>query len=168
MLLAGGSISSDQSAGSWLALHHRQWQATKKSTAQQPCNDDVNGQCWKVHFYAPPGVYTIDQKTPTTGFVNVAGDNDGSDINLIDIDIRSGSSFNNEFVDKHPGLQPVIRPAPSAQKLGSISGCVKEDTDNNDSGDTNSVGVVLTLYDHTGNVIATTLHHDCRAGSTRR
>ena len=123
-----------------------------------PAMTTLTDSARKIIFYAPPGVYTIDQKTPTTGFVNI-GDNDSGDINSIDIDIRSGSSFNNEFVDKRPVLKPVISPAPSAQKLGSISGCIKEDTDNNDSGDTNLVGVVVTLYDHTGNVIATTTHH---------
>ena len=135
------------------------------STTSNPAMTTLTDSARKFIFYAPPGVYTIDQKTLTTGFVNV-GENDGGDINSIDIEIRSGSSFNNEFVDKRPGLKPVISPAPSAQKLGSISGCVKEDTDNNDSGDTNLVGVLVTLYDHTSNVIATTTHH-CRAGTRR-
>ena len=42
---------------------------------------------------------------------------------------------------------------PSGLPLGSISGNVKEDVDNNDTGEANRVGVIITLLDSSNSVV---------------
>jgi len=52
---------------------------------------------------------------------------------------------------------PSLSGAPNQSLLGSISGNVKEDVDNNNSGDTNMSSVLISLLDNSGFVIRTTL-----------
>ena len=88
-----------------------------------------------------PGKYILVEYTPD-GFVDVK-DSDGGNPNEIIIDVNLEDSPDNEFVDR-------VTP------LGSISGTVSEDTNNDDTGDVNLEGVILVLKDDKGNVVATT------------
>ena len=57
-------------------------------------------------------------------------------------------------------LSPAVTAAPtptSVLSLGSISGNVKEDLDNNDSGDVDLGNVFITLFDKSGIVVGTTI-----------
>lgn len=73
------------------------------------------------------------------------------------------NSTGNNFVDEwlaFPSSKPsfVLSSQPSMDlRIGSIAGNVKEDTDNDDIGEVNLPGVLISLLDTTGSVIATTL-----------
>ena len=54
-----------------------------------------------------------------------------------------------------PSMSPSVSANPTASILGSISGNVKEDVDNNDSGDVDLGGVTITLLDSAREEIAT-------------
>ena len=86
-----------------------------------------------------PGIYTVTEMD-LDGFTSVS-DVDGGDPNSIEVTVNSGMSVSDQdFVDEQPG---------------SISGIVQEDTDNDDLGDTPIEGVIVTLLDDMGNVVAT-------------
>ena len=89
----------------------------------------------------PPGKYILVEYTPD-GFVDVK-DSDGGNPNEIVIDVTLEDNPVHEFVDR-------------GTPLGSISGTVSEDTNNDDTGDVNLKGVILVLRDDEGKVIATT------------
>ena len=74
-------------------------------------------------------------------------DGDGGDPNVIAVIVGSGmDSTGNDFVDEK--MEPGI---------GSISGNVSEDKNNDDVGDDNLVGVLVVLKNKNGTVVATTL-----------
>ena len=52
--------------------------------------------------------------------------------------------------------QPVITPAPATSILGCISGTVREDTNNDNTGDVVLSGVAITLFSDAGGFVATT------------
>jgi protocatechuate 3,4-dioxygenase beta subunit len=89
----------------------------------------------------PAGNYTIVEQTPP-GYLDV-GDTDGGDPNVISVTVTPGeTNSGNVFVDER---QP-----------GVISGTVREDLDNNGTGDTPIAGVTVVLKDAQGNPVATT------------
>ena len=90
----------------------------------------------------PAGNYTVVETNPP-GYVDVS-DSGGNPLdNRIPVVLGSGSSTTGlQFVD---------------ERLGSIAGNVKEDLDNNDTGDAAIPGVTITLLDSAGAVIATTV-----------
>jgi len=130
----------------------------------------------------PPGRYTVKEVTPE-GYIDV-GDSDGDDPNEIFVDVRGGDGTLLQFVDELPSTAPSISASPSSSPsavpssssapsisgssspsvsasptnpfLGSIAGNVKEDIDNNDTGDVDLEGVTITLADVNGAPIATT------------
>ena len=80
-----------------------------------------------------PGNYQVEQ-TNLTGYGDVTP-------NVLDVNLDTGESDkDNNFIDE----------------LGSISGNVKSDDDNDDLGDTNLADVTVELLDNNGNAIATT------------
>jgi len=86
-----------------------------------------------------PGDYTITEIDPN-GYTSVS-DVDGANDNTIEVTLDSGaSSTDNDFVD---------------EQLGSIAGTVLEDLDGDGAGDTPIEGVIVSLLDDMGNVIAT-------------
>jgi uncharacterized repeat protein (TIGR01451 family) len=88
----------------------------------------------------PAGSYTVRQ-TNLPGYVDVS-DTVGANDNLIPVTLVAGSaSTGNNFVD---------------EQLGSISGNVKADIDNNNSGDVNLQNVTIELLDAGNAVIAAT------------
>ncbi len=92
----------------------------------------------------PEGNYTVRQ-TNLSGYIDVSDiDGDTSNtLNEIAVTLTAGvDSTGNDFVD---------------EQLGSISGNVTEDTDNDNIGNTNMSGVTLELLDDTGAVIASTI-----------
>ncbi|KAI2496384.1 oxidoreductase [Fragilaria crotonensis] len=131
----------------------------------------------------PPGTYTIKEVTPG-GFADV-GDSDGGDPNSISVSVTSGDSAGNVFVDERgsnapsasslpstepsgtptgsllpsssPSSGPSVSSEPSVAVVGSISGNVKSDDNNDNIGDTNLAGVLMTLLDKNLDPIATTL-----------
>ncbi len=85
------------------------------------------------------GNYTV-QQTNLPGYVDVS-DTQGANDSLIAVTLpASGNSTGNNFVD---------------ERLGSISGNVKEDIDNNNTGDVNLSGVTISLLSGT-TIVATT------------
>ena len=92
-----------------------------------------------------PAKYTVIEMTPP-GYEDVEdSDGDGNGRNTISVDVTLGDDNDLYFVDKE-----------SDPSLSSISGTVKEDTDNNDSGDKNLSGVTVALHDGSGIVATTT------------
>ena len=122
--------------------------------ATQMTQTDVNG--YYEFTDLPAGSYTIteqDESTVDPDFVDVFdGDEtpedgndgvDGLDDDSIQVTLTLGENDDdNNFVE---------------EQLGSISGTVELDTDNDDIGDTPQVGVTVTLQDENGNVVATTM-----------
>ena len=90
----------------------------------------------------PTGIYIV-KETNLPGYVDVS-DVFGSPLdNIINVTLPSGGNVTGRnFVDK---------------RLGSISGNVMEDLDNDDVGDVDLAGVNITLLDGSGNVIASRL-----------
>ncbi|WP_284190110.1 SdrD B-like domain-containing protein, partial [Zoogloea oryzae] len=90
----------------------------------------------------PPGNYVV-QETNKPGYTDVS-DKDGGDLNSIAVTVTPGATNSgNDFVDE--------------RLPGAISGTVREDNDNNDTGDTPIAGVTVTLVNATtGLVVATT------------
>ena len=90
----------------------------------------------------PAGNYTLVETNPS-GYTDVS-DSGGNPLdNRIPVVLGSGAGITDAlFVD---------------ERLGSIAGIVKEDLDNNDSGDVAIRGVTITLLDSTGAEIATTV-----------
>jgi len=87
-----------------------------------------------------PGTYKLMQnKIP--GFFDVK-DSDGSNPNMIHVDVSSADSSGNMFID---------------EKEKTISGQVKEDTDNDDKPDAGVPGVTVTIFDSDGKAVATTV-----------
>jgi len=89
---------------------------------------------------ASPGMYrhTIVKQTPP-GFLNVGS-------KTISVNTSAANVLNIRFDDQHPISAPSVSGCLSSYfLLGSISRSVKEDTDNNDSEDTDLVGVTVTL-----------------------
>jgi protocatechuate 3,4-dioxygenase beta subunit len=83
-----------------------------------------------------PGDYQV-RETNKTGFGDVS-DSDGGNLNNIAVNLNSGNSTGNNFID---------------EPLGSITGSVSADTDNNNSGDAPLAGVTLQLLDSAGNPV---------------
>ncbi|MEY2893202.1 MAG: hypothetical protein RJA98_3110, partial [Pseudomonadota bacterium] len=100
--------------------------------------DLVPGQ-YAVEFVAPIG-YTLTQSDVGA---------DGSDS---DADTVTGRTVVTELVSGENDLSWDAGVIPT----GRITGTVREDLDNNDSGDTPIAGVLITLKDGAGNVLATT------------
>ncbi|WP_298624811.1 SdrD B-like domain-containing protein, partial [uncultured Zoogloea sp.] len=90
----------------------------------------------------PPGNYVV-QETNKPGYTDVS-DKDGGDLNSIAVTVTPGSTNSgNNFVDE--------------RLPGAISGTVREDNDNNNTGDTPIAGVTVALINATtGLVVATT------------
>jgi len=104
-------------------------------TAVMPTMTDCNGN---FTLNASPGMYTIIKQTPP-GFVNVGS-------RTISVNTSAANVLNICFDDQHPISAPSVSGCLSSYfLLGSISRSVKEDTDNNDSKETNWVGVTVTL-----------------------
>ena len=126
----------------------------------------------------PMGSYTIVQ-TNLQNYVDVS-DTDGPNDNMISVVLGAGGVVNsteNCFVDELvssapsvssvPSSAPTISPfptntgVPSASPtdgvLGSITGNVKEDVDNNDTGDVGLGGVTITLVDSSGTIVSITI-----------
>ena len=121
------------------------------------------------------------------GYVDVRDSQGGDDHNSIVVSVDAGDSLApaNFFIDekpsnapsvsaapsgspsdqpsvsavpsKSPSDQPSVSMAPSDLLMGSISGTVQLDEDNDDIPDVSLSGITLTLLDHTGAVIATTV-----------
>ena len=86
------------------------------------------------------------EETNPPGYDDVS-DVDGGDPNTITVTIGGDSpldSTGNDFVDE-------------VEKLGSISGNVKEDTNDDDIGEVDIPAVTITLEDSTGVTVATTV-----------
>ena len=132
---------------------------------------DTNGE---FTVDVPPGTYTVVQEN-NPGFDDVS-DSDGGDPNVITVDVGTGDSTDSVFVDERPSSAPSVSAspttrtapssfpstssgpssAPSGVQLGSISGNVSGDTDNNDAGDVNLNDVPIKLLDSSGGLVATT------------
>jgi protocatechuate 3,4-dioxygenase beta subunit len=101
-----------------------------------------------------PGTYSVqfDKATLPTGYVFTSKDV-GSDAADSDADSATGKTIQTVLdsgeSDKSWDAGIVANP-------GSISGTVREDLDNNDSGDTPIPGVTVQLKDPAGNVVQTT------------
>ncbi len=89
-----------------------------------------------------PGTYGVLETQPS-GYISVS-DKDGGNLDEIrPITVTAGASNSgNNFVE---------------EQLGSISGSVMADTDNNDSGDSPLAGVTVTLKKSNGDTVATTV-----------
>ena len=124
----------------------------------------------------PLGSYTLVE-TNLPNYLDVS-DTDGPNDNMISVTLTVGAanSTGNVFVDElvssapsvsaEPSSVPTVSPfptntgvpsaSPSEGILGSISGTVLEDLDNNDTGDVGLANVTITLLDSTGTPVATT------------
>ena len=125
----------------------------------------------------PMGSYTVVE-TNLPNYVDVS-DTDPPNDNMISVTLSVGgvvNSTDNDFVDELvsdapsvssiPSETPTVSPgptntgvpsaSPSEGILGSISGTVLEDLDNNDTGDVGLANVTITLLDSTGTPVATT------------
>lgn len=116
-----------------------------------------------------PGDYQLREQNPE-GYYDV-GDSDNGDPNEISVSVSTSDSLGNEFIDElpsaapsvsaTPSLKPTSSPslsaAPSDPFLGSISGNVSEDINNDDLGEDNLSGVPIELRDRAGETVATTL-----------
>ena len=124
----------------------------------------------------PIGQYTIIQ-TNLPNYIDVS-DTDGANDNRITVNLNSNliDAVNNNFVDERVTLSPTASSAPSGTPttspaptltasptaspsdviIGSISGTVFEDTNNDDVGDEGLPSVTLTLLNGLGEEIATT------------
>jgi len=106
-------------------------------TVVMPTMTDCNGN---FTLNASPGMYRytiVKQKPP--GFLNVGS-------KTISVNTSAANVLNIRFDDQHPISAPSVSGCLSSYfLLGSISRSVKEDTDNNDSEDTDLVGVTVTL-----------------------
>jgi hypothetical protein len=116
-------------------------------------------------FYnLPAGNYTIVE-TNLAGYVDVS-DVDGANDNRVAVRLSSGTnSTGNDFVDEIRSFSPSLSPSssilpstspsvsgaptvtssPSVKPLGSISGSVSEDTNNDNTGDIPLSNVVILL-----------------------
>lgn len=110
----------------------------------------------------PVGLYRVTE-FDLPGFVSVT-DVDGVNDNsiLVSLTFTNLNSTENNFIDERsivPSSQPSASPssAPSVPLLGSISGNVKEDTDNDDIGEVNLSSVLITLLDSGSSPVATTV-----------
>ena len=130
----------------------------------------------------PAGVYSVTE-TNLAGFSDVS-DVDGVNDNkvVVSLTFANLNSTENNFVDERgsvvvpapssglsesPSTSPSVSTRPSFSSsssssssiavLGSISGSVLEDVDNDNDGDVGIAGVLMTLLDSTGNVVATTV-----------
>ena len=134
---------------------------------------DVNGNY--VFNDLPMGSYTVVE-TNLPNYVDVS-DTDPPNDNMISVTLSVGGVVNsteNNFVDElfttpsvsvSPSGEPTVSPgptntgvpsaSPSDPILGSISGNVKEDIDNNDTGDVNLVNVRIDLVNSVGVIVAT-------------
>ena len=91
----------------------------------------------------PDGTYTVEEETPE-GLTDVS-DSDGGDPNSVTVTITEGEDATSvDFVDEE-------------EETGSISGTVTEDTDDDNEGDSPLSGVLVTLTDSSGIVVASTL-----------
>ena len=112
-------------------------------TVVMPTMTDCNGN---FTLNASPGMYRytiVKQKPP--GFLNVGN-------STISVNTSSANVLNIFFDDQHPISAPSVSGCLYRYfLLGSISRSVKEDTDNNDSEDTNLVGVTVALQGPSGN-----------------
>jgi hypothetical protein len=109
----------------------------------------------------PAGNYTITETNLGAVPLDVK-DADGGDPNVISVPLGVGEkSTGNDFVDEKydetasPSMAPSVSAAPTGPGIGSISGNVSEDKNNDDVGDEDLVGVLIILKDRNGNVIAT-------------
>jgi hypothetical protein len=82
------------------------------------------------------------------GLTDVTGSDSGNP-NSITVDVTSSTSTGNKFVDARPAcVVPMYAPSRGPDlALGSISGFVREDVDNNDSGGYPLSLVNMTLLD---------------------
>ncbi|KAI2501567.1 oxidoreductase [Fragilaria crotonensis] len=127
------------------------------------------------------GKYIVSE-TNLNGFSDVK-DLDGGDLNKITDNLISTNSEGNDFVDERPSDSPSYQPSavpsskpstspsrtpskgssantsesPSKVTLLAISGNVKEDTNNDDTGDVNLAGVLIALLDANKDVLRTTV-----------
>ena len=117
---------------------------------------DSNGDYLFVEL--PVGVYSVVE-TNLAGYSDVS-DVDGIHDNSIGVSLTftNLNSTKNDFVDELPGSATgVPSGAPVEVVLGSISGNVKEDTDDDGIGEAPIFGVLMTLLDSSNIVVATTL-----------
>ncbi|MBK7848806.1 MAG: carboxypeptidase regulatory-like domain-containing protein [Zoogloea sp.] len=101
-----------------------------------------------------PGTYSVqfDKTTLPTGYVFTSKDV-GSDAADSDADTSTGKTIQTVL---DSGESDKTWDAGIVANPGSISGTVREDLDNNNSGDTPIAGVTVQLKDSTGTVVQTT------------
>ncbi|WP_347250248.1 SdrD B-like domain-containing protein, partial [Zoogloea sp.] len=101
-----------------------------------------------------PGTYSVqfDKTTLPTGYVFTSKDV-GSDATDSDADTSTGKTIQTVL---DSGESDKTWDAGIVANPGSISGTVREDVDNNDTGDTPIAGVTVELKDSTGTVVQTT------------